>query len=1049
VSLGNTPHRQTNILLERNKSFALNLRFTKKDGTPYDLTGATVRLVAVEPEHWGGQTVITETAVLLVPKDGTAQFKFQASDLSLQDGEYAYDMTLLSVGNYSTPILKGTIVLGENADTDSTNVYSTITNSSELVVTFGTSHEVEVCLHYAEGFVGATGPTGPQGPKGDQGSTGATGATGATGPKGNTGATGATGPQGTQGPQGVIGNPGPKGDKGDKGDTGYTGAQGPQGNVAVGSTTTGAPGTMASVLDSDPSLGSAVLEFTIPRGDKGDRGMQGQPGVAASLSVEWVVGSGSNTTVDPGPTYMVWEQTGDLWYIAMSKTDSTGLVRRIEDLVLGSSMTFVLDRDGVAPVEMISTYVLVKAPVDNGTWVRYETQRVVFSGSSTPVPGDTLTVVAEFGSGNYYLTPTDGDGRYVNITGDTLTAGDLTLFRAPTSALHAATKAYVDSAIAAENAAGAAADALKVAKSGDNMTGNLTISHSTATTNLTLNGTDPVSKYPQLNWQNNGSHRWQLRSTGAETGSDAGSDLSLAARHDDGSTHKTALAFNRATGLGTVVGDPTAALGIATKQYTDAAVAAGDALKVAKAGDTMSGDLTISKTTPILTLDATGTSFSNVYMKRAGVLRWILRALATEAGGNSGYDLELISRVDDGSAGVTALTFYRSTGLGVVAGNPTAALGIATKQYVDLKANIASPTFTGVPAAPTAAAGTNTTQLATTAFAKAASDAITSVPTGHRNVLRNGDMQIAQRGNGPFSGSEYTIDGWIQEKTGGTVNVTRVVPASGLGSPQYVCAVSGQSAAADGCLVEQYIEDVETFSGKTVTLSFTARALSGTPKIGIETDQYFGTGGSPSSSVYLARGTVTLSTTMTRYSMTFPVASISSKVKGSNNDHSLGVRLWLSAGTSNATHASSIGIQNNTFYITDVQLEEGPVATPFERLPIQQQLAWCQRYFCIFGDPLVNVTLGPTYAISTTASLVSFKFPVEMRAVPTMVSSPAATGFYINVGAGGNYPSSLSASEYSQEGGYVQVNYPAMAAAGQAGVLVVWSTKFICFIAEL
>jgi hypothetical protein len=36
-----------------------------------------------------------------------------------------------------------------------------------------------------------------------------------------------------------------------------------------------------------------------------------------------------------------------------------------------------------------------------------------------------------------------------------------------------------------------------------------------------------------------------------------------------------------------------------------------------------------------------------------------------------------------------------------------------------LKANIASPTFTGVPAGPTASPGTNTTQLATTAFVEA------------------------------------------------------------------------------------------------------------------------------------------------------------------------------------------------------------------------------------------------------------------------------------------------------------------------------------------
>lgn len=39
---------------------------------------------------------------------------------------------------------------------------------------------------------------------------------------------------------------------------------------------------------------------------------------------------------------------------------------------------------------------------------------------------------------------------------------------------------------------------------------------------------------------------------------------------------------------------------------------------------------------------------------------------------------------------------------------------------LDAKANLASPTFTGTPAAPTAVAGTNTTQIATTAFVEAA-----------------------------------------------------------------------------------------------------------------------------------------------------------------------------------------------------------------------------------------------------------------------------------------------------------------------------------------
>jgi hypothetical protein len=62
-----------------------------------------------------------------------------------------------------------------------------------------------------------------------------------------------------------------------------------------------------------------------------------------------------------------------------------------------------------------------------------------------------------------------------------------------------------------------------------------------------------------------------------------------------------------------------------------------------------------------------------------------------------------------------------------IAFHPSAA-HLATKGYVDtadaLKAPLASPTFTGTPAAPTASLGTDTTQLATTGFVAAAIVAI-------------------------------------------------------------------------------------------------------------------------------------------------------------------------------------------------------------------------------------------------------------------------------------------------------------------------------------
>ena len=54
---------------------------------------------------------------------------------------------------------------------------------------------------------------------------------------------------------------------------------------------------------------------------------------------------------------------------------------------------------------------------------------------------------------------------------------------------------------------------------------------------------------------------------------------------------------------------------------------------------------------------------------------------------------------------------------------------------LDLKAPLAGPTFTGAPAAPTATTGTNTTQLATTAFVKTAVDNLVDSAPGALDTL--------------------------------------------------------------------------------------------------------------------------------------------------------------------------------------------------------------------------------------------------------------------------------------------------------------------------
>jgi hypothetical protein len=87
---------------------------------------------------------------------------------------------------------------------------------------------------------------------------------------------------------------------------------------------------------------------------------------------------------------------------------------------------------------------------------------------------------------------------------------------------------------------------------------------------------------------------------------------------------------------------------------------------------------------------------------------------------------------------------------------PTATAGTSTTQLAttafvttadNLKANLASPTFTGVPAAPTATAGTNTTQIATTAFVTAA---VPAFATNAEALLQSSATTAISPANAPF-----------------------------------------------------------------------------------------------------------------------------------------------------------------------------------------------------------------------------------------------------------------------------------------------------------
>lgn len=142
---------------------------------------------------------------------------------------------------------------------------------------------------------GPVGATGPQGAKGDKGDA-ATISVGTTStlPAGSSATVSNSGTSSA-----AVFNFGvPKGDKGDKGDTGSTGAAA---TINVGTTSTGNPGTNASVSNVGTSS-AAVLNFTIPRGDKGDKGDTGDTGAAGASAT---IAAGTTSTLPSGSSATV------------------------------------------------------------------------------------------------------------------------------------------------------------------------------------------------------------------------------------------------------------------------------------------------------------------------------------------------------------------------------------------------------------------------------------------------------------------------------------------------------------------------------------------------------------------------------------------------------------------------------------------------------------------------------------------------------------------------------------------------------------------------
>ena len=157
------------------------------------------------------------------------------------------------------------------------------------------------------------------------------------------------------------------------------------------------------------------------------------------------------------------------------------------------------------------------------------------------------------------------------------------------------------------------------------------------------------------------------------------------------------IPFNnrRIINLGYPVGDNDAATKKSSHDINDD--------KVFKAGDTMTGNLQIHKSSPVIVLDKDVLGLAALLGQQSGAPRWAmyLGNDTNETGGDDGSDFVLLSYGDDGALipGDAVLFGTRKTGLLKVKGPPTEDMGIVNKKYLaDYPYHPLNPQlFSGIP----------------------------------------------------------------------------------------------------------------------------------------------------------------------------------------------------------------------------------------------------------------------------------------------------------------------------------------------------------------
>lgn len=366
--------------------------------------------------------------------------------------------------------------------------------------------------------------------------------------------------------------------------------------------------------------------------------------------------------------------------------------------------------------------------------------------------------------------------------------------------------------------------------------------------------------------------------------------------------------------------------------------------------------------------------------------------------------------------------------------------GVAQKPGTDY--TISGTTITFSPAPPT---GTNNIMVkglssyaggvpndGSVSTSKIADGAVTAakLEAGYAdNRIINGGMRIAQRIEGgsatSMASGDYFVDRWKITKVSTAVvtgsRSTDVPSAKFSNSAQLTVTTADTSiATSDLFTLTQAIEgyNIVDLLGQTFTLQFWVKSsVAGAYSVA------FRNNGATRS--YIGQYTINAANTWEKKSITVVGGLPTGATWNTTNDIGLAVGFVLMAGfnfqslagqwlsgnyvatSSNVNFVQTIG---NTFRITGVDLRLGTSCpTDFQNRSYQQELALCQRYYCKTFDQGVapaqnagtNGSLSYLLPVANTSWYLNWRFPVEMRDVPTTLTGYNPSAANANWSAGG------------------------------------------------